>query len=111
MKKVTNTYSEPIVLYLLRPKMLMKVEQRTTQNLMPGASVEIGDEEVSPELLHMQKKSRVLIEDVVIQEPEPPPKPSRRRRKPKPIIIEPIEEDEKPEGLLVDDEQSSANGG
>lgn len=65
MKKITNTYKEPIVISLLVPAPAHRVPDRTQMNLLMGKSVEVDDKAISPELVHMCKKGRVSIEDVV----------------------------------------------
>lgn len=56
MKRVTNTWKEPIVLPLFRPP-----NQRTHQNLLVGEYTDIEDEEVSPEMELMRKKKKLAI--------------------------------------------------
>lgn len=80
-KKITNTYHEPIVLWLLQPKGMNRLPQRTSVNLLPGDDIDrdpSGNQikELSPEVEKLRLKGYVQVEDVEDVESapaEPPP--------------------------------------
>lgn len=73
MKRVTNTYKEPLVITMLVNTPGKRVPDRTQENLLVGKHRDVEDDAVGPELLLMKKKGRVTIEDIkVVPKMEPP---------------------------------------
>lgn len=66
MKKVTNTWKEPIVLPLAVPG---KPKERTTDQIIVGESMTINDDQISPEMKAMERKKKISI--VAVEEPCP----------------------------------------
>jgi hypothetical protein len=68
-KKITSTYHEPMVVWLLGQTKLVGKSQRTSVNLLPGESIEeyppgVPIVEISPEVEKLRLKGYVEIEDV-----------------------------------------------
>lgn len=70
MKKIKNTYSEPLVIAFLARTTGKKVRDRWTAQLSVGQSLEVHDDDISPEVLLLKKKGKVSIEYVVESQPD-----------------------------------------
>lgn len=67
MKRITNTYKEPIVISLLVKTPGKVVSDRTQENLLVGKHKDVKDDAISPELMFMEKKERVSIKDIDVE--------------------------------------------
>lgn len=67
MKRITNTYKEPIVISLLVKTPGKVVLDRTQENLLVGRHKDVEDGAISSELLLMKKKGKVSIEDIDVE--------------------------------------------
>ena len=64
MKKVTNTWKEPIIIHLSKKVPGKSTPDMSVRQLLVGESTDIEDSQLSPGLELMKKKGRVEIEDL-----------------------------------------------
>lgn len=93
MKKVTNTWKEPIIIHLSKKVPGKSTPDMSVRQLLVGESVDIKDSQLSPGLELMKRKGRVEIKDLEPDEPE-----AQVERAPE--VKEPLPKDE----LLDEDE-------
>jgi hypothetical protein len=97
MKRVTNTWKEPIVLPLGVPG---KPKERTVEQILVGQHIDVHEDQVSPEIKSMERKKKVSIEEAKVEEPKPAPptkvtKPAAKKRtKKEPPTEKGLSEDE-----------------
>jgi hypothetical protein len=65
MKKITNQYKESLPIILNREKGTFKTNQKTTISLNKEESIIVRDDEISPEIICLQKKGCLKVEDAI----------------------------------------------
>ncbi len=67
MKEIISQYREPMVLILLDPKF---GRMSTRQNLLSGETIEVEDNQISPECKVLEKKKYIKIVDKPVSPPD-----------------------------------------